>query len=561
MIINYSHIMDEWHPTKNKDINPSTLSTGSGKRIYFICKNKHEYSKSIRHRFLKKADGSYPGCPYCNDRKIHISKSLLELYPKIAKEWHPTKNKKRTPADISPGNTVKKFWWLCMKGHSYQMKVFQRTGVKYTHKNKQGCSICNSFGSLYPEEAKEFHPTLNGDKTPFDFKPKSGYKVWWLCKKGHKFKKPISSRANGSRCNICFGGGVDNKNNLAILYPKIAKLWHPIKNGRKKPEHYRPYSNKKFYWMCLKGHKPYKATIESLTRSKYVCPKCTKQSSSHEYRILAECSAIFNNIKSRYKIDGIEIDVFIEDINLAIEFDGWYFHKNKFEKDIEKNKCLKKLNIQLIRFREVPLKITNEKDIQIERDNLKKSDINNLFSTIFSSLSSKYKNKINKYLLKKSFVKEKLYNKYLSYFPSPLPQHSLENNFPELIKIWDYNKNYPLEPKNFMPGSNFIAWWICHDCKNSYQHPIKNKSLRNWGCPYCKGAHKTSRKESLLYKYPDISKEWHPTKNGSLSPLDVVPGSARKVWWICPKGHSYQKIIRHRAQRNQRKCLVCRDLQ
>ena len=65
----------------------------------------------------------------------------------------------------------------------------------------------------------------------------------------------------------------------------------------------------------------------------------------------------------------------------------------------------------------------------------------------------------------------------------------------------------------------------------------------------------------MIINYSHIMDEWHPTKNGSLSPLDVVPGSARKVWWICPKGHSYQKIIRHRAQRNQRKCLVCRDLQ
>ena len=41
-----------------------------------------------------------------------------------------------------------------------------------------------------------------------------------------------------------------------------------------------------------------------------------------------------------------------------------------------------------------------------------------------------------------------------------------------------------------------------------------------------------------LSLYPDLVKEWHPTKNGDLTPNDFTHGSGKKVWWLCPKGLS-----------------------
>lgn len=39
--------------------------------------------------------------------------------------------------------------------------------------------------------------------------------------------------------------------------------------------------------------------------------------------------------------------------------------------------------------------------------------------------------------------------------------------------------------------------------------------------------------ETLADAFPELSKEWHPTKNGSLKPEDVKVKSRRKIWWIC----------------------------
>lgn len=39
---------------------------------------------------------------------------------------------------------------------------------------------------------------------------------------------------------------------------------------------------------------------------------------------------------------------------------------------------------------------------------------------------------------------------------------------------------------------------------------------------------------SLSFRRPDLAKEWHPTKNGSLKPEDVTYSSAKIVWWLRP---------------------------
>jgi len=62
---------------------------------------------------------------------------------------------------------------------------------------------------------------------------------------------------------------------------------------------------------------------------------------------------------------------------------------------------------------------------------------------------------------------------------------------------------------------------------------------------------------------PSLSKEWHPDKNAPLKPNDVLPSAAKKVWWICNKGHEWKATINHRS--HGRGCpycsgkLVCED--
>ena len=40
--------------------------------------------------------------------------------------------------------------------------------------------------------------------------------------------------------------------------------------------------------------------------------------------------------------------------------------------------------------------------------------------------------------------------------------------------------------------------------------------------------------KSLLEVNPILASEWHPSKNGTLSPSEVSPNSRKRVWWIYP---------------------------
>jgi hypothetical protein len=50
--------------------------------------------------------------------------------------------------------------------------------------------------------------------------------------------------------------------------------------------------------------------------------------------------------------------------------------------------------------------------------------------------------------------------------------------------------------------------------------------------------------QSLDELFPSVAKEWHPTKNGALTPLEVTPGSNKKVWRLCKNGHAWQAGMR-----------------
>ena len=169
----------------------------------------------------------------------------------------------------------------------------------------------NNLSVRLPEIAKEWHPTKNKDSTPEKVTPKSSKMVRWQCtKKGHEWDATIANRTyNDSGCPYCGGKKADKDNNLFVLFPNIAKQWHPTLNGNSKPEGVLPGSGQKVWWKCPKGDDhDYDATIHNRTYNGSGCPKCTNQTSEPELRILTELQFIFDGVIHRHKIEGHEVD-------------------------------------------------------------------------------------------------------------------------------------------------------------------------------------------------------------------------------------------------------------
>ena len=54
-----------------------------------------------------------------------------------------------------------------------------------------------------------------------------------------------------------------------------------------------------------------------------------------------------------------------------------------------------------------------------------------------------------------------------------------------------------------------------------------------------------------------LLRQWHPRKNGGLTPDCVVAGSEKKVWWICEKGHEWQAFVFSRTGGRHASCPYC----
>ena len=80
---------------------------------------------------------------------------------------------------------------------------------------------------------------------------------------------------------------------------------------------------------------------------------------------------------------------------------------------------------------------------------------------------------------------------------------------------------------------------------------------RGGGCPYCANRKVLPGFNDLATIQPLVTKQWHETLNGTLTPEMVTAGSHKKAWWQCSYGHVWKATIYSRAGVQQCGCPVC----
>jgi hypothetical protein len=129
---------------------------------------------------------------------------------------------------------------------------------------------------------------------------------------------------------------------------------------------------------------------------------------------------------------------------------------------------------------------------------------------------------------------------------------------PGLASQWDRERNGDLKPENISVGQNTKkVWWRCEKYPNHFwQAPVLNRS-RGEGCSICAGKTILVGFNDLQSLFPDIAREWHPDKNGELTPSKITKGSGQKVWWSCSTcGHEWQTAVTNRTAQGQG-CIEC----
>ena len=116
----------------------------------------------------------------------------------------------------------------------------------------------------------------------------------------------------------------------------------------------------------------------------------------------------------------------------------------------------------------------------------------------------------------------------------------------ELLAQWDRRANLPLTPETIPYGSTKKVWWQCEK-GHRWQVTVNNRTSSHTDCPYCSGRAAWPGETDLASRFPELAREWHPTKNLPLTPERVLPGSEKKVWWRCSLGHEWRATIHSRT--------------
>ena len=263
-------LAQEWNYEKNGNSLPENFLPNSGKKVWWKCKESHEWMQTID----KRSNGV--GCPYCSG--LYVTKGqndLQTINPDLAQEWHYEKNGKLTPMDVTP-HSDKKVWWKCKEGHEWKTQVKNRTRVT-------GCPYCsgkqvlngfNDLATVNPALAAEWNYEKNGDLTPSNFTANGKAKLWWKCKEGHEWQATIANRNYGTGCPICSNKRIlAGFNDFKSVNPTVANEWNYEKNGNLKPDSFAPNSGKTVWWKCKQGHE-WQARIAERNKGNG-CPYCS----------------------------------------------------------------------------------------------------------------------------------------------------------------------------------------------------------------------------------------------------------------------------------------------
>ena len=132
-----------------------------------------------------------------------------------------------------------------------------------------------SLSSLYPEIAKEWHPTKNGTLTPDMVTKKSTATVWWIDSLGHEWKAKVHSRTRGVGCPYCSQPAkklLSGFNDFETKNPEIATEWNYAKNNTT-PSQVLFGSATKYWWICPTCGNDYLASPAN-RHNGTGCPSC-----------------------------------------------------------------------------------------------------------------------------------------------------------------------------------------------------------------------------------------------------------------------------------------------
>ena len=547
-------LLEEWNYERNSDLKPSDVLAGSHKKVWWKCKEGHEWEAEIKSRT------SGQKCPYCSNKRVLEGYNDLYTYcvvnhrNDLVSEFDTEKNK-YSMKEIITGSS-KLIWWKCSKGHTYQATAHRRI------RTGSGCGVCshnilvkneNDLLTTHPEIAKEWDYEKN-EKNPDEVMAGSNIKKYWfICPKGHSYEATPLDRKRGNNCPICAIEKHISFPEKAIFYyikkyiENAEENYHCSFLGRMEIDVFLPMQSIGIEYDGVAWHKDYKRDLRkdnlcarhgiTLIRIRETGCDDYESNSIKEYihpydmqELSQAIQSIFQLINQRFYMSiaaDINIDrdrmSILEQMNISEKNNSIVNYCPEIKKywDYDRNGKILPEQIPHGSYRKVFLKC--------ELGHVWEASISNFSSHPWCPYCSG--------------------RRVLSGFKDLFTIH------PELIPYW--SKNNTIDPKSIKSGCNAKALWFCPKCNGEYDMKVIEK-VKTPGCPYCSGHRVLKGFNDLVTLVPELISDWDFEKNYPLKPDEVTKGSSKSVWWKCHVcNHEWRTDVYIRGVL-KRECPACK---
>lgn len=338
----HPELLSQWSRELNTALSPEDVAAGSGKKVWWRCDYadhhggpEHVWQQSPNARLRKSSDGSVriTQCPFCVNRRLLPGfNDLGTKNPALAAELADDLNEGLTAADLFASSNTSVQWRCSSCSYVWASTVNNRD-------RGQGCPRCagkvvtpgaDDLATLHPRIASEWAIDRN-DRAISEISASSHYMAWWHCPADdrHIYQMQVAKRtARGFQCSVCAGRQVlSGVNDLATLDPEKAALWDGQSNDRGAHE-VSVASDYRAWWRCDRCDRSWQGRVYADAR----CPRCDKFSSQGQndieeiVRKLVPDYEVCSSVRSVLHDGRAELDIYIPELKIAVEFNGIYWH-------------------------------------------------------------------------------------------------------------------------------------------------------------------------------------------------------------------------------------------
>ncbi len=483
----HPQVASEWHPTKNGAITPSTVTFGSGKKVWWQCRNGHDWEATINNRVKGR------GCPICSSRRRTsfpeqaIFYYVKQVFPDAINSYRNLFEKSSMELDIYiPQLKV---------GIEYDGKAFHRSD-KNRIRDAKKYSLCKEKGVILIRIT---------DRTETELITNCDYKIVIpeaneqhlnnaIAHLLFKLQRPLEVNIRNDRLKILeYLSNADHS--LQDVFPEIAAEWHAEKNAQLTPSMFHPGSNEKVWWQCSEcGYEWQTKIIERTGKDKTGCPKCSRKKGAKKFSdyVLSKQGSVAEKAP-----------------HLLTE---WDYEKNECLPDELSStsgkrvwwkcpKCGYNWQAPIIhrtsRNHQCPccsnqVVVTGVNDLSTTHPHLA-SEWNPTRNHIMSTEVQYGTNKkywwtcgVCGYEWEASPSNRSKKGSGCPCCSGRVPmkgKNDFETLYPKIASEWNYEQNAQ-PPSAFLPNSHTSVWWKCQTCTYEWEATIQSR-IRGAGCPQC----------------------------------------------------------------------------